>query len=72
MRWEDDEVRMTSQGVRTWVYVSTPPLGPSLQAEGPHYLTLHGTGAVDKVHRPRVTLGRQAQLADGAIRCQAG
>ena len=28
------------------VYVSTPPLGPSLQAEGPHYLTLHGTGAV--------------------------
>ena len=62
------------------------PLGPSLQAEGPHYLTLHGTGAVDTSlavlpTRNRIcqiyahshpTLRRQAQLADGTIRCQAG
>ena len=48
MRWEDDEVRMTrSEGVRTWGVCVDTPLGPSLQAEGPHYLTLHGTGAVD-------------------------
>ena len=87
MRWEDDDVRMTSQGVRTWgVCVDTPPLGPSLKAEGPHYLTLHGTGAVDTslavlLTRNRIcqiyahshpTLRRQAQLADGTIHAKLG